>query len=277
MPEIVIPYIPNPVQARIHAMAQQVRFLVAACHRGAGKSLGAVNETVDAGLFTPTETPRAAYIGPYRNQTKLIAWDYLKRMASVIPGADFNETELRCDFPHNNGRVFLAGADGCDHLRGVHLDLVVLDEPAFMPPTVWPEILRPTLGARQGRALFIGTFLSRQNHFWQLYDRAGSLPDWGRLFVKASESGILSAAELASARATMSEEQFAREYELKCSAVLDGSIYGTLLDVMEQEGRLGAAPWDSTRQVWTAWDIGVSDSTAIWFLQRDGRGWRAMD
>ncbi|MFI5339841.1 MAG: hypothetical protein ACHQ7N_08380 [Candidatus Methylomirabilales bacterium] len=277
MPEIVIPYTPNPVQRRIHELAARVRFPVVAAHRSAGKSLAAVSECLDTALFSSHEGPRAAYVGPFRNQTKLIAWDYAKRLAGVIPGMEPNETELRIDFPHNNGRLFLAGADGCDHLRGVHLDMLVLDEPAFQPPNVWPEILRPTLSARQGRALFVGTFLSRQNHFWHTYDKAGSLPEWGRLLVKASQSGILSAAELASARATMSPEQYAREYELVCSAVLDGSVYGKLLDEMERQGRLGVAPWSSRTGVWTAWDIGVSDSTAIWFLQRDGRGWRAID
>jgi hypothetical protein len=274
---VVIPYTPNPVQTQIHALTREHRFLVAACHRGAGKSLAAVNECLDVALATGREAPRAAYVAPFRNQCKSIAWDYCKRLAGVVPGVDFNESELRADFPHNGGRVFLAGADGCDHLRGIHLDMLVLDEPAHHPPNVWPEILRPTLSARQGRALFIGTFLSRQNHFWQLYDKARSLPEWGRLLVKASESGILFAAELASARATMTEEQYAREYELECSAVLDGSIYGKLLDEMERTGRLTLVPWDPALPVWTAWDIGVSDSTAIWFLQPEGFGWRAID
>lgn len=277
MSEITIPYTPNPVQCRIHDLAHQVRFLVAACHRSAGKSLAAVNEALDTALFDSAESPRAGYVGPYRNQTKLIAWDYLKRLTSVIPGVEYNETELRCDFAHNGGRVFLAGADGCDHLRGVHLDMLVLDEPAFQPPNVWPEILRPTLAARHGRALFIGTFLSRQNHFWHTYDKAGSLPEWGRLLVKASESGILSAKELASARAVMSPEQYAREYELECSAVMDGSIFGKILDRMERDGQIGGVPFRPDRKVWTAWDIGVSDSTAIWFLQRDILAWHAID
>jgi hypothetical protein len=274
---VVIPYTPNPVQERIHALARVHRFLVAACHRGAGKSLAAVNEALDTALFGQGPAPRAAYVGPYRNQTKLIAWDYLKRLAGVIPGVDFNESELRADFPRNGGRVFLAGADGCDHLRGIHLDKLVCDEPAHHPPNVWPEILRPTLSARKGKALFIGTFLSRQNHFWPLYDKAETLPEWGRLLVKASESGILSAEELASARATMTPEQFNREYELECSAVLDGSIYGKLLDELERAGRIGAVPWNPSAPVVTAWDIGVSDSTAIWFLQPETLGYRAID
>jgi hypothetical protein len=55
MPEIVIPYTLNPVQRQIHDLAQRIRFLVVAAHRGAGKSLAAVNEALDAALFTPTE------------------------------------------------------------------------------------------------------------------------------------------------------------------------------------------------------------------------------
>ena len=277
MTDIVIPYTPNPVQRKIHDLAHSVRFLVAACHRGAGKSLAAVNEALDAALFTPTEAHRAAYVGPYRNQTKMIAWDYLKRLAAVIPGADFNETELRCDFAHNNGRVFLAGADGCDHLRGVHLDMLVLDEPAFQPPTVWPEILRPTLGARRGRCVMIGTFLEKANHFWQTYDKAGSLPEWGRLRVPASESGILSNTELASARATMSAEQYAREYELEPMIVTEASIYGKLLAQAWRDHRIAEVPHDPRYGVCTAWDWGRRDQTVCWFFQPVGPAFHFID
>ncbi len=277
MPEILISYKPNPVQARIHALAREHRFLVAACHRGAGKSLAAINEALDAALFTPTPAPRASYIGPYRNQTKLIAWDYLKRLAAVIPGVDFNETELRADFAHNGGRVFLAGADGCDHLRGVHLDMLVLDEPAFHPPTVWPEVLRPTLGARQGRALFIGTFLEKSNHFYQTYEKAGSLPEWGRLLVKASESGILTPAELASARSTMSEEQYAREYELEPLAITEASIFGKWMAQAWKDNRIGHVGFDPRFDVCTAWDWGRRDLTVCWFFQVIGPAFHFVD
>ena len=277
MPEIVIPYTPNRVQDTIHTMARQFRFLVVAAHRGAGKSLAAVNEALDAALFTPTTAPRAAYVGPYRNQTKMIAWDYLKRLAGVIPGVDFNETELRADFAHNGGRVFLAGADGCDHLRGVHLDLLVLDEPAFQPPTVWPEILRPTLGARQGRCVMIGTFLEKANHFYQTWDKAGSLPEWGRLRIPASESGILSPAELASNRATMSAEQYAREFELDPMVITEASIYGKLMAQARTEHRIGHVPFTPGVDVHTGSDWGRRDLTVFWFVQRVGLAYHVID
>ena len=102
MPEIVIPYKANRVQDTIHTMARQYRFLAAA-HRGAGTSLAAVKEALDAALCTPTEAPGAAHVGPYRNPTKLRAWDYLKRLAGVSPGLDVNATDRRADGAHNGG------------------------------------------------------------------------------------------------------------------------------------------------------------------------------
>ena len=81
-------------------------------------------------------------------------------------------------------------------------------------PTV---VVRPMRSARKDHAVLLRTFLSRKNHVWTLYDRAVGLAKWGRLLVRTSESGIHSAAELASARASMSEDQYLREYKLEGS------------------------------------------------------------
>lgn len=47
----------------------------------------------------------------------------------------------------------------------------------------------------------------------------------------------------------------------------EASYYGRLLAAAEREGRIGNFPHDPTKPVMTAWDIGVDDYTAIWFLQ----------
>jgi phage terminase large subunit len=231
---------------------------------------------LDAVLFAPTDAPRVAYVGPFRNQTKLIAWDALKKFARDIPG-DFNETELKLTLAHNNGQLFLAGADGVDHLRGVHLNLLVMDEPAFHPPEIWPLILRPTLAARRGRCLMIGRFLEKANHFYQTWEKAGNLAEWGRLRIPASESGILSDAELASARASMTEEQYAREYELEPLLVTEASIYGKWVAAAWREYRIGHVPHDPRYDVFTAWDWGRRDQTVCWFGQRVGRAFHLID
>ena len=49
------------------------------------------------------------------------------------------------------------------------------------------------------------------------------------------------------------------------------------MDAAEREGRLGAVPWNPGYPVHTAWDLGIGDATAIWFLQRVGQSWCAVD
>jgi phage terminase large subunit len=275
---IQIPYTPRPLQRALHDRCAQCRFLAVVCHRGFGKTYFGVNECLNTALDPSLEFPRALYLSPYRNQTKNVAWDLVKRFSACIPDVQFNESELRVDFPDafGSGRIQLAGADNPDSLRGLHFDLVVLDEPAFMEPRVWPEMIRPTLTNRQGRAIFIGTPYG-PNHFKELFDKAATAADWGRVCYPASASGVFSAEELASARDTMSEEQFAQELECAWSAVFHGSIYGKLLDAAQVEGRIGLVPANPGVLTHTGWDLGVGDSTAIVWVQRVGMRWAVVD
>lgn len=52
--------------------------------------------------------------------------------------------------------------------------------------------------------------------------------------------------------------------------ITEGSYYAKQLFAAEKEGRIGDFPYDSSLPVDTAWDLGVDDYTAIWFLQQDG-------
>lgn len=59
--------------------------------------------------------------------------------------------------------------------------------------------------------------------------------------------------------------------------ITEGSYYAALLAVAEKEGRIGDYPYDPALPVLTAWDIGMDDYTAIWFLQENGQEVRAID
>lgn len=52
--------------------------------------------------------------------------------------------------------------------------------------------------------------------------------------------------------------------------VSEGSYYARLIARAESEGRVGSFPHNPQRPVRTAFDIGVDDYTAIWFVQEDG-------
>ena len=164
-------------------------------HRRFGKTVWAVNHLIKHALTCELPRPRVAFVAPTFTQAKRIAWDYVKYYASVIPGVNFNETELRVDFP-NGGRLMLLSAENPDSLRGIYLDLCVFDEFGMQNPRVWGEVVRPALSDR-GVRLYLGT-PAGHNHFFDLLEQAKSelangSDQWYYKIVKASESGLLKA------------------------------------------------------------------------------------
>jgi hypothetical protein len=159
----VIPYRPRAVWLPYHASAARWRVVVA--HRRAGKTVAALNGLIRTALTCGKPNPRCAYVAPYVGQAKAVAWDHLKRFTAPVPGASWNESELRCDLP-NGGRIRLFGADNPDALRGLYLDDVDCDEfgetahsmqpitehggEAYFARMYDPEGLRPAVAARLG-------------------------------------------------------------------------------------------------------------------------------
>lgn len=244
------------------------RWSIGVAHRRAGKTLAHLLELIKGANTCKLLRPRFAYIAPLHSQAKSISWDYLKYYGMAIPGSTANEAELRVDFP-NGGRVRLFGADNPDSLRGPYLDGVVLDEYAQMREQVWPEVIRPQLADRTGWGAFIGTPKGR-NAFCRMYEAALLDPEWYTFMLRASETGILSEAELADIRKpnVTTPEQYAQEFECSFEAAILGAYYGKLMTVALEEGRIDEVPYNPSLPVETWWDIGYRDANAIWFAQR---------
>jgi phage terminase large subunit len=272
---IRLDYVARPHFELFHRRSQRFACIVA--HRRAGKTVACVHDLQDAALRCPRLRPRFAYIGPLRNQTKAVAWDYLKAAMNPLRalGASANEVELRVDYP-GGGQVRLYGADNPDALRGIYLDGVVLDEFADMDPRVWSEIIRPALADRQGWAAFIGTPKGR-NELYRLHKRSATDPDWFSLTLKASETKLLPESELELARRDLTEEQYAQEFECSFDAAIVGAYYGKLMAQAEADQRVAGVAYDPAAMVWTSWDLGICDATAIWFAQIVGREVRIID
>ena len=169
-----------------------------------------------------------------------MAWVYLKRMVQDIPRTSINESELRVDL-FNGARIRLYGADNFDRLQGIYLDGIILDEYADMDPRAWPEVIRPTLSDRKGWATFIGTPKGR-NDFWRMHTFAEANPDWFAMTLKADESGLLDAEELADARLTMTPEQYSQEYLCSFDAAILGTYYGKEMEQAQANGRITSVP-----------------------------------
>ena len=270
---VEIPYCPRPQFLPFHYRRQRWACMVA--HRRAGKTVACIMDLVDAGLRCSKPNPRFAYIAPHYNQAKDVAWTYLKQYTAALPGVGHNESELRVDLP-NGARVRLYGADNYDRLRGVYFDGVIMDEYGDMDPRAWPEVIRPALSDRQGWATFIGT-PKGQNDFYEILERAKTAPDWYWLILRASETGIVPASELLDARATMTADQYAQEYECSFEAAIKGAYYGAEMDALNRQGRIRSVPWEPTIPVFTAWDLGINDATVVWFAQTAGNEIRIID
>lgn len=270
--DLVAPYEARDQFKPLHH--RKTRWGIAVAHRRAGKTVACVNELIRRACGCTQLNPRFAYVAPQLNQAKDIAWQYLKEGCAFIPGVKTNESELWVELP-GGARIRIYGADNPDRLRGIYLDGAVLDEFGDMDPTVWSQVIRPALSDRKGWAIFIGTPKGK-NTFHRLWTDAQDDPDWLTLSLKASETNLLDAKELADARKMMSDDEYAQEYECSFEAAVRGAYYAKELIEAEEE-RITTVPHDPRLLTHTAWDLGVADSTVVWFIQTHGRETRVID
>lgn len=264
-------YSPRPQFIDFHNRKQ--RWAVMVCHRRAGKTVSCIADLVLSALVTNKQDARYAYIAPQYVQAKDIAWLYVKNLTSDIPGVQYNESELRCDLP-NGSRIRLYGAENQSRLKGLYLDGVIFDEYADMPPSVWGEVVRPLLSDRKGWAVFIGTPRGH-NAFYDIWQSADE--EWFRLMLKASESGIIDPKELEAARRDMTQDQFEQEFLCSFEAAIRGAYYGKEMKLAEEEGRICAVPHEVGVETWVSFDLGMDDSTVLWFAQYVGREIHIID
>ncbi len=276
-------YQPRHLQAVLHAKLK--RFNVLVMHRRFGKTVFSVNEMLDQAFRNGRNNPQYAFIAPTYGQAERIAWDMLKTYTRMIPGVTYNEQKLTCRIPRSSGdqiKIMLLGAENPDSIRGIYLDGAVLDEFAEMDPRVWGQVVRPALSDRKGWAIFIGT-PKGQNHFYDVYKKALELgaeenSGWFSKVYKASETGVLPVEELIAMRQEMTtDEEYEQELECSFTAALIGSYYGKIIADLRQKGRVGQVPHDQALQVDTFWDLGISDTTAIWFVQQYRQEVRLID
>jgi len=230
-----------------------------------GKTVFAINKLHRDVLNVILSSPRAHYFAPTYKMAKSIAWDYLQAYTAYIPGMKYNRTELTANYPWGQ-RIQLVGSDNPDSFRGQYSDSVVMDEYAIMDPRTWSEVVRPALADRKGKALFIGTPAGR-NGFWELYQKGQQLPGWFATTLTYKDTDIIDHEEVEAMRAEMEDHEFRQELLCDWQAAVRGAYYGKVLVALEEAGRHGRVPYDSALPVDTAWDLGIADSTAVWFIQ----------
>ena len=266
--QLSIDYTPRDAFIEFHQ--RNTRFAAMCCHRRAGKTVACIGDLITRAVYTQKPKAQYAYVGPFRQQAKEIAWEYLKAMSEEVRKGAPRESDLRITLL-NGSKITIYGADNPDSLRGLYFDGMVVDEYGDCRPSLWGDVLLPTLLDRKGWAVFIGTMRGK-NHFFETLEKARETNSWYYKVLKASESGLLGEEDLAEARAEMSEAQYAQEMECDPDAAVQGTYYANILSKMQGDERIGDYLHDPDEMVFVSADLGYTDSTAFWFWQLDKDG-----
>jgi len=266
-------YTPREPFKAFHQRTERWACIVA--HRRAGKTVACVNELVVRALYSTKKNPRYGYVAPFRQQAKNIAWVYLKEAVRGL-AVEIRESDLSVRLP-NGAIIALYGSDNPDALRGLYFDGLIIDEFGDCRPSLWAEVLLPTLADRRGWCAFIGTPKGR-NQFYQFYELSKRSKDWFSLTLDAETSQLLDPEELQQLKEQMSEPQYEQEMLCSFTAALLGTYFAALINKAEQENRVNdTTNYDPNFPVNVSADIGFSDSTVLWFYQERPDGIAIID
>lgn len=127
-------------------------------------------------------------------------------------GIKISNTEHRIDLD-GGGMIAIRSTHYPDNLRGAGLDFVVLDEAAYMHPSIWSEVVRPMLLETRGGAAFLSTPRGK-NWFWDLFllGLNPDEPEWSSFRYESWANPWVAYEEIMAIRRTTSEHVFREEY-----------------------------------------------------------------
>lgn len=283
--QIILPnaWRPRAYQRRLWSYLESdgPRRAVAVWHRRAGKDEVCLHWAACAAM---QRVGNYWHMLPEAAQARKAIWEAVnphtgkRRIDEAFPLAIREGTrsdDMRLTF--RNGSTWqLLGADNFDALVGAPPAGLVFSEYSLTNPAAW-DYLRPILAENGGDALFMFTPRGR-NHAWKLYELAQGNPNWFAELLTVEDTGAISADVIAEERTSgMSDDLIQQEYFCSFDAALPGAYYAKLLRDAETERRVGHVPWSPDLLMHTAWDLGIGDSTAIWFAQMLGQEVRIVD
>lgn len=266
-------------------------------HRRGGKDLTALHQTnkmahrrigVYWHIFPTFAQARKAIWEGFRKDGKRIMENVFpgflnpRGPGSIVKAVDKQQmvVELKC------GSIWrLLGSDNVELVGAGPLG-VVFSEFALSNPQGW-RLISPMLRENGGWASFITTPRGR-NHAWDLFNKAGNEPGWFRELYTVYDTGLTYASDAhpgqqigpeemmeEERRSGMPPEIVRQEYLCDWNAALVGAIYADLIEALRVSGRIGIDDQyeaENRLPVHTAWDLGHSDATAIWFYTVDHTG-----
>lgn len=228
------------------------------------------------------------YFMPNYSQGRKIIWEGINKdgmkFLDLLPREliqRINNQDMLLEL--KNGSIFrVIGTDNIDSIVGTNPVGCIFSEYSLQDPSAW-NFIRPILAENDGWAIFNGTPRGR-NHMYDMDKAVKKMGSWYYSTLqtlwpeKPNYSGIVSAEVIEEERqAGMDEDTIEQEFGVSYSAGVQGAFYADVLKKAHAEKRIGNFPPDPHTEVNTYWDLGSTDDTAIWFVQRSGSAYNIID
>jgi phage terminase large subunit len=277
---------PRPYQARLwNSLESGTKRAIAIAHRRWGKDEVALHWAAVSAAQRPATL---WHMLPQISQGRRAIWSAVnphtgkRRIDEAFPKAireSTNENEMFIRF--KNGSTWtVTGSDAYDSLVGSPPAGIVFSEWSRANPSSW-AYLAPILVENNGWALFITTPLGN-NHAKSMYTMARNDPAWFAEISTVADTNAISHDAVEAQRKeyhalfgeAAGDALIEQEYYCSFDSVIPGSYYAKEMTICEREGRICQVDVDRDLPVHSAWDLGVSDSTAIWCFQVNGPDFR---
>lgn len=252
----------------LDAMDNGCKRAVCVWHRRAGKDKTFLNHCIKR-MYERVGT--YYYYFPTATMGRKILWDGIDKNGMRFldhfpePLRDkVNDQEMKIRL--KNGSVFqVIGTDRLD-VVGTNPVGCTFSEFSLQNPKGW-DYVRPILAENDGWAVFNYTPRGH-NHGKVLYDMATANPQWFVSRLTVDDTGAVSQEAIDAERAAgMSDEMIQQEFYCSFNLGIEGAYYAKYVDRALLEGRIGNVSHTEGTHVYTFWDLGIGDSTAIWFAQ----------
>jgi len=217
------------------------------------------------------------YFFPTYEQGRKALWENIDaaglKMLAHIPESEIARiSNQQMIIELKNGSVFrVVAADQVEQsIVGTNPVGMVFSEFSLQDPSGW-KLMAPVARENKGWVIFNGTPRGR-NHMYDMFQRVKHVDNWYTSFRPINELGVYTEEEIVNIIEEcklegMTQDEIDQELFCSFSAGMRGAYYAAAIELARKQGRIGDFVPDMERWVDTFWDLGMDDSTAIWFRQ----------
>ena len=280
-PDLVLPYNWKPRPAQKPAMNAWIRENTLVndwiWHRRFGKDDCALHGTA---IKAHQRVANYWHMLPQKDQVRKAVWEAInprtgkRRIDEAFPDSICHKRDTDMFIRFNNGSTWQClGSDSFKGAIGSAPAGIVWSEWGLSDPASY-AYLAPILKDNKGWVVRQGTPRGK-NHAWKTYQSGLNDPTRFAQLLTAHDTGVDKILDMESIKQEyidLYDEElgtaiFLQEYYCSFEAAVFGSVWGGALSKLEADGRFTRVPHNPAYKVFTAWDIGHTDATAIWFFQ----------